>query len=188
MPATKPREIVLYIDGGSRGNPGPAAYAVVVKDSAGNPVATFSKFLGQKTNNVAEYQGLLAALDYALGHHHAKARVFSDSELLVRQIQGSYKVKSPDLKPLHEQARSMIARLESFSIEHVPREQNREADRLVNRALDDAEVGSSLKPAASSTPTVLRATAIHRRGVLNLQQPLPLREGEEVDVEIRRKR
>jgi GxxExxY protein len=139
MPATKPSGIVLYIDGGSRGNPGPAAYAVVVKGAAGNPVTAFSKFLGRATNNVAEYEGLLAALDYALHHRHMKPKVFSDSELLVRQLQGRYKVKSPELKVLYEKARHLIARLEAFSIEHVRREQNREADRLVNQALDDAE-------------------------------------------------
>jgi GxxExxY protein len=140
MPATKPSGIVLHIDGGSRGNPGPAAYAVVVKDAAGHPVTSFSRFLGRATNNVAEYEGLLAALDYALHHHHTKPKVFSDSELLVRQLQGRYKVKSPELKVLYEQARDLIARLEAFSIEHVRREQNREADRLVNQALDAAEV------------------------------------------------
>jgi ribonuclease HI len=139
MPKTKPSGIVLYIDGGSRGNPGPGAYAVVVKDSAGNPLTAFSKFLGPATNNAAEYQALLAALDYALHHHHKNAKVFSDSELLVRQIQGKYKVRSPDLKPLHGRAREMISRLEAFSIEHVRREQNREADRLVNQALDATE-------------------------------------------------
>ncbi|MBI1940216.1 MAG: GxxExxY protein [Acidobacteria bacterium] len=139
MPATNRDGVVLYIDGGSRGNPGPAAYGVVVKDAAGNPLTAFSKFLGRTTNNVAEYEGLLAGLDYALSHHRSKVKVCADSELMVRQIQGRYKVKSADLKPLHERARQMIGRLEDFSIEHVRREQNREADRLVNQALDAAE-------------------------------------------------
>ncbi|HUU15077.1 MAG TPA: ribonuclease HI family protein [Terriglobia bacterium] len=188
MPATKPSGIVLYIDGGSRGNPGPAAYAVVVKDAAGNPSTAFSKFLGPTTNNVAEYQGLLAGLDYALRHHHTKAKVFSDSELLVRQIQGRYKVKSPDLKPLHERARGMIARLEAFSIEHVRREQNREADRLVNQALDDADAGAGLRPAPTNAAAVLQSSATYRKGALNLPHLLPLAEGEEVELEIRRKK
>jgi probable phosphoglycerate mutase len=188
MPATKHSGVVMYIDGGSRGNPGPAAYAVVVKDAAGNPLTAFSKVLGRTTNNVAEYQGLLAGLDYALQHHHLKLKVLSDSELLVRQVQGRYKVKSPNLQPLHERARGMIARLEVFSIEHVPRERNREADRLANQALDDAEVGAGLRPAPTNTPAVLQTSATYRNGLLNFHHALPLAEGEEVDLEIRRKK
>ncbi len=138
MPATTPSGIIAYIDGGSRGNPGPAACAVVVQDSTGNPLTSFFQFLGRTTNNVAEYRGLLSALDYAQQHPHLKVRIFSDSELLVRQIQGRYKVKSLDLKPLHAEALRLISRLQGFSIEHVRRERNREADRLVNQALDEA--------------------------------------------------
>lgn len=190
MPA-RHSSVIMHIDGGSRGNPGPAAYAVVVRSADGAPLAAFSKFLGEATNNVAEYQGLLAALDYALKHHHLRLRVLSDSELLARQIEGTYKVRSADLKPLHAQARQMIARLETFAIEHVPREQNREADRLVNQALDGAAVGAGLKPVlprSQPAPVIpLRTTAIHQRGVLKLHEALPLAEGEEVDLEIRRK-
>jgi ribonuclease HI len=188
MSSDRPTGVVMHIDGGSRGNPGPAAYAVVVKAADGAPLAGFSKLLGEATNNVAEYEGLLAALSYALRHHHLRLRVVSDSELLVRQIQGSYKVKSPDLKPLHQRARQMIERFAAFSIEHVRREQNREADRLVNQALDAAEartIGSESRP---SPVTVLRAAARHFGGVLKLQHPLPLTEGEEVELEIRRKK
>jgi ribonuclease HI len=180
--------VVMHIDGASRGNPGPAAYAVVVKAADGAPLAGISKFLGRATNNVAEYEGLLAALGYALRHHQFRLRVVSDSELLVRQVQGSYKVKSPDLKPLHLRAREMIARLAAFSIEHVRREQNREADRLVNQALDAVEartIGGEPRP---FPVTVLRAAARHFGGVLKLQHPLPLTEGEEVELEIRRKK
>jgi probable phosphoglycerate mutase len=179
--------IVMHIDGASRGNPGPAAYAVVVKAADGAPLAAVAKFLGQATNNVAEYEGLLAALGYALRHHHLRLKVVSDSELLVRQIQGSYKVKSADLKPLHQRAREMIARLEAFSIEHVRREQNREADRLVNQALDATEAGKSTGKARPAPYITFRASATHHRGVLKLQHPLPLAEGEEVDLEIHRK-
>lgn len=132
-------EIVVHIDGGSRGNPGPAAYGVTVEDASGAPIAEFSKFLGRATNNVAEYHGLLAALEFSLQHSHHRVRILTDSELMARQIQGRYKVKSPDLKPLFERARQMIQRLENFSIQHVPREQNAEADRLANQALDAAE-------------------------------------------------
>jgi probable phosphoglycerate mutase len=195
MPKTHPSqgtELVAYIDGASRGNPGPAAYAVVVESTEGASLAAFSKFLGRASNNVAEYQALLAALDYGLEHHHRRLRVLSDSELLVRQILGSYKVKSPDLKPLHEKARQTIARLEAFTIQHVPREKNREADRLANLALDAAEVGTGFKPAPGVPPPplseVLRASATFRRGIFKPHRDLPLTEGEEVELEIRRKK
>ena len=134
-------EIVAHIDGGSRGNPGPAAYGVAIETAQGQPVTAFAKFIGKTTNNFAEYQGLLAALEYALSHGYPRLRVLTDSELMARQISGQYKVRSPDLKPLHDKAQAMIARLESFSIRHVYREHNREADRLANKAMDDAERG-----------------------------------------------
>jgi ribonuclease HI len=179
--------IVMRIDGASRGNPGPAAYAVVVEAGDGAPLAALSKYLGKTTNNVAEYEGLLAALDYALRHRRLRLRVFSDSELLVRQIQGRYKVKSQELKPLVERAREMIARLEAFSIQHVPRERNREADRLVNQALDAAGKGKAPAGSQPAPPASLRATATYRDGILKPRQELPLAEGEEVELEIRRK-
>ncbi len=112
-----------------------------MKRRKARPVTAFAKFIGKTTNNFAEYQGLLAALDYALSHGYPRLRVLTDSELMARQISGRYKVRSPDLKPLHDKAQAMIARLESFSIRHVYREQNREADRLANQAMDDAERG-----------------------------------------------
>src|SRR5439155_4882447 len=139
MPSKSDAQIIAHIDGGSRGNPGPAAYAVVLEAADGARLGSFSKFLGRATNNFAEYQGLLAALEYALAHDYRRLRVESDSELLVRQVQGRYKVKSPDLRPLWEQARRMIDRFEAFSIRHVPREQNTDADRLVNKVLDAAQ-------------------------------------------------
>lgn len=190
--ATRERSgtVVMHIDGGSRGNPGPAAFAVVVEDAQGAPLDAFSKFLGEVTNNVAEYEGLLAALSYALRHRHPRVKVISDSELLVRQMQGRYKVKSEDLKPLHNQAREIARRLEAFTIEHVRREQNREADRLVNEALDTAESGlkkASLFRDFTVTARPLRVKAKFVQGALEFQTSLPLREGEEVDVEIHRK-
>ena len=106
-----------------------------------SPSRRLAKFIGETTNNFAEYQGLLAALEYALSHGYPRLRVLTDSELMARQISGQYKVRSPDLKPLYDKAQAMIARLESFSIRHVYREQNREADRLANQAMDDAERG-----------------------------------------------
>lgn len=145
MPAHPiPFQVVAHIDGASRGNPGPAAYGVVLESEDGAPLATLSKTLGHTTNNVAEYHALLATLDYAVEHQVRRLKVHTDSELLARQIQGVYKVRSPDLKPLHERARIAITRLESFSIQHVRREQNSEADRLANLALDDAKLGTRL--------------------------------------------
>lgn len=132
-------QVIAHIDGASRGNPGPAAYGVVLESDEGALLTTLSKTIGHTTNNVAEYHGLLAALEYAQQHDIRRLKVLSDSELMARQIQGAYKVKSPDLKPLYERARSAIARLESFSIEHVRREHNREADKLANKALDGAK-------------------------------------------------
>jgi probable phosphoglycerate mutase len=134
-------KVIVHIDGGSRGNPGPAAYGVVIDSADGPRLAAFSGYLGKATNNVAEYQGLIAALDHVLRKHYLRVHVRTDSELLELQIKGVYKVKSPGLRPLHERALELISRLESFSIEHVPRERNREADRLANRALDEAQSG-----------------------------------------------
>ena len=182
------REVVAYIDGGSRGNPGPAAYGVVVCNAEGARLASFSKFLGRATNNVAEYQGLLAALGYALEHRHSRLKVVSDSELLARQITGQYKVKSPDLKVLHERARALIAQFDSFTIKHVLREHNREADRLVNESLDVAEAKKQSQAPIPRAPHSLRASATYRQGVLRLDETLPLNEGEEVSVEIRRRK
>jgi ribonuclease HI len=132
-------QVVAHIDGASRGNPGPAAYGVVLESADGAPLATLSKTLGQTTNNVAEYHALLAALDYVLENQIPRLKVLTDSELMARQIQGAYKVRSPDLKPLYERSRSAIAKLESFSIQHVRREHNRDADRLANEALDGSK-------------------------------------------------
>lgn len=137
--SNKPTDLVAHIDGGSRGNPGPAAFAAVIKTADGQLVDEISGFLGRATNNVAEYQALLAAVDYALAHKCSGLRVLADSELLVHQINGVYKVKNPGLKPLYDRAKQLIARLESFSIQHVYREENREADRLANRTLDAAK-------------------------------------------------
>jgi len=131
-------ELVAHIDGGSRGNPGPAAFAAVMKTADGELVDEVSGFLGRTTNNVAEYRALLAALDYALTHKCRRLRVLADSELLVHQINGVYKVKNAGLRPLYDEAKHLISRIESFSIQHVYREDNREADRLANQTLDAA--------------------------------------------------
>jgi ribonuclease HI len=139
-PATN--AIKANIDGGARGNPGPSAYGVVVRDSNGEIIAELSDYLGIQTNNYAEYSGLLAALDFAVREKHLSFKVLSDSELLVRQMQGRYKVKSPGLIDLYNRARALVRKLEHFSIDHVLRESNREADRLVNQVLDSRARGT----------------------------------------------
>jgi ribonuclease HI len=128
--------LVAHSDGGARGNPGPAGYGVVIEDQAGRKVAQLSEYLGHQTNNFAEYQGLIAALEYAIKHGPKALKLISDSELLVRQIKGIYKVKNPTLQDLHARAKELIAQLEWFSIGHALREHNQEADRLANEAMD----------------------------------------------------
>jgi ribonuclease HI len=133
----KPESIlVAHVDGGARGNPGPAGFGVVLEDERGRKVDALSGFLGHQTNNVAEYSGLLAALDYAQKHGYKALKVVADSELLVKQIRGEYKVKSPNLQDLYSRARVMIRGLEWFRIEHTLRGGNKEADALANEAMD----------------------------------------------------
>ncbi len=146
---------VAYIDGASRGNPGPASYAVVLQGPDGATKFEIGKYVGRATNNVAEYYGLIAALDYAASEKIPRLRVRSDSELLVRQMQGRYKVKNAALKPLHERAQKLARALDCFVIEHVMREQNRDADALGNLALDrggSADTASRPESASSAAP------------------------------------
>jgi len=131
------KTLFAHIDGGARGNPGPAGYGVHLVDDKGNLVAEISRYLGHRTNNFAEYSALIAALEYAMQHGWNGLRVISDSELLVKQIRGEYKVKSPDLKELYDRAMILIRKLAPFSIQHVLREKNRDADRLANWAMDN---------------------------------------------------
>lgn len=170
------------IDGASRGNPGPAAYAVILRAPDGRTLVEFSKPIGRASNNVAEYYALIAALDYAASHRIARLRVESDSELLVRQLQGRYRVRSTELRPLYERARRLVAALESFSIHHVPREQNRAADRLANAALDRTAGGRA--PAGDSERKIVRAR--YCAGVFEPDEPLDLPEGAEVEITIRK--
>ena len=125
-----------HCDGGSRGNPGPSGYGAVLTDAEGNPLAELAEYLGIRTNNYAEYSGLLAVLAWALEHGHSHLKVVSDSELMVKQVQGKYKVNSPDLKPLWQEARNRIARLQAFEISHALRHKNKAADALANQAMD----------------------------------------------------
>jgi len=128
--------ISAHCDGGARGNPGPSGFGALIQDSDGRVLAELSEFLGIQTNNFAEYSGLLASLDYALANGHRRLRVVSDSELMVKQIQGKYQVKSPGLRPLFEQAKKKIAQLDGFEIVHALRHKNKDADRLANEAMD----------------------------------------------------
>lgn len=127
----------IHIDGASRGNPGDAGFGVYVTRPDGTEVAGLYGYIGRASNNVAEYQALLHALRYALAQGARRVRVFSDSELVVRQMDGTYRVKHPDMIPLHREARALFGRFEEALLAHVRREQNREADRLANRALDE---------------------------------------------------
>lgn len=133
---TPERYLIAHIDGGARGNPGPAGYGVALRDSAGKPIAELSEYLGHKTNNYAEYSGLLGALDFCVKQGEPALKVISDSELMVKQLNGVYKVKSPELKVLYDEARKRINHLQWFRAEHVLREKNKDADRLANEAMD----------------------------------------------------
>jgi len=190
-PATKslfqndsPREnppdhyLVAHSDGGARGNPGPAGYGVVIQDQSGRKVAQLSEYLGHQTNNFAEYQGLIAALEYALQHGPKALKLISDSELLVRQIKGIYKVKNATLQDLHGRAKELIAQMEWFSIGHALREHNTEADRLANEAMDRGmgrsagadRVARALMPANAleTTPARQEFEGVIRNGVVEL--------------------
>ena len=178
------------IDGGSRGNPGPASYGVVIRNPRGEVVAKLKKYIGRMTNNVAEYYGLIAALDYAQSRGIRAPRVESDSELVVRQMRGQYKVKSAELRPLFERARKMAQTFASFKIEHVYRDQNAEADALANEALDEtsgapARITPDTPAAKPQPPQPRRIRARFRNGALVPIHPLDLPEGSEVEILVR---
>jgi ribonuclease HI len=176
------------IDGAARGNPGPASYGVIIRDGGGELVAKLKKYIGRMTNNVAEYYGLIAALDYAESHGIRSLRVESDSELLVKQMQGQYKVKSEDLRPLFERAKKMSTGFESFRIDHIYREQNREADALANEALDETS-GVSGAPAKAVAPDAKPGPrwiqARFRSGILYPLEDIDLPDGTEVQIVLR---
>jgi len=136
----EPRETggwyTAHCDGGSRGNPGTAGYGAIVEDPQGNTVARLSEFLGSQTNNFAEYKGLLAVLAWARENGVRRLRVISDSELMVKQMKGQYKVASPGLRPMWEEAKRLAQELDRFEIRHTLRGGNKEADRLANEAMD----------------------------------------------------
>lgn len=144
--------LIAHIDGGARGNPGPAGYGVSITDGSGKKVAELSEFLGNQTNNFAEYSGLLAALEYAIAHGHKSLQVVSDSELLVKQMKGIYKVKSESLIDIYHEAKDLIRKLDSFSVRHVLRAQNKDADRLANLAMDRGMGRASAEPLPAPKP------------------------------------
>jgi ribonuclease HI len=180
--------VTANVDGGARGNPGPAAYGIVLREAGGATLLATGKCVGRATNNVAEYYGLIAALDAARERGVTRLRVESDSELLVRQMQGRYRVKSPDLKPLHERAAKLARGFEHFEIAHVRREHNREADRLVNAALDGEGGGETrapkleARPPADAAPRTIRAR--YRGGMLVPTELLDIPEGAEVEIRV----
>lgn len=181
---------LAHIDGASRGNPGPAAYAVILRRPDGSKIVEIGKQIGRETNNVAEYYGLIAALDYAADHGIRALRVLSDSELLVRQMLGQYKVKNAALKPLFERARKLTRALEYFAIEHVPREANGDADALANLALDRMNSSAFIEqqPAGNPVDFSIKPRQIRARlvgGKLVPQQPLDYPEGTYFDIELR---
>lgn len=137
MPITsKSRHLIIKFDGASRGNPGPAAVGALIEDEAGKVLLRISDEIGRATNNQAEYKALIRALEYAVAIGGGSLDIRSDSELVVRQIAGQYRVKNPGLKPLYEKARQLLSRFEEYTIESVPRYLNSEADSLANQAFD----------------------------------------------------
>lgn len=178
--------LVAHSDGGARGNPGPAGYGVVVQNESGKKVAALSEYLGHQTNNFAEYQGLIAALEYALKHGPKALKVISDSELLVRQIKGIYKVKNPVLQDLHARAKELIAKLDWFSIGHALREHNQEADRLANEAMDrgTGRVARPAQPLAQALPPQ-ELEGVVRGGKIELTSG-SLPEGTRVQIRVKR--
>lgn len=185
--------LIAHSDGGARGNPGPSGYGVVIQNESGHKVGALSEYLGHQTNNFAEYQGLIAALEFALQHGPKALKLISDSELLVRQIKGIYKVKNPTLQDLHARAKQLIAQLDWFEIDHALREHNREADRLANEAMDRGSRGGkttrmssdpgSTTPAASQV--VQEFEGVVRNGKVELLNGT-LPEGTRVQLRARR--
>jgi ribonuclease HI len=179
--------LIAHSDGGARGNPGPAGYGVVIKDESGAKLAALSEYLGHQTNNFAEYQGLIAALEYALQHGPKALKVISDSELLVRQIKGIYKVKNAVLQDLHGRAKELIAQLDWFSIGHAFREQNQEADQLANEAMDKGTGRALTRVAVPAQPAgqAQEFEGVVRDGVVELSNG-SLPEGTRVQVRVKR--
>jgi len=161
-----------HCDGGSRGNPGPAGYGAVIEDPQGRVVARLSEFLGRQTNNYAEYSGLLAVLYWAIENGAKKLRVVSDSELMVNQMKGRYKVGSPGLRPLWEEAKRRAARLERFEMGHTLRGGNKEADRLANEAMDRGMGKSGVSGAGGVSKSASQSAAADKSAPAGPRQVL----------------
>ncbi|MFC1983691.1 ribonuclease HI family protein [Chloroflexota bacterium] len=131
------KRVIIHADGASRGNPGPAAIGVTIKDERGKLITSISQRIGRTTNNQAEYRAIITALEEAIRLGTKQVNINSDSELVVKQINGQYRVKKATLKPLYQQLIQLLGSLESFTITHIPRQQNKEADDLANQALDN---------------------------------------------------
>jgi ribonuclease HI len=164
-PTPSKEMLIAHCDGGSRGNPGPAGYGAVIEDQNGRILARLSEYLGKRTNNYAEYSALLGVLAWCLENKQPRLRVVADSELMVKQMQGKYKVNSPDLRPLWEEARRRANQLERFEIAHTLRGGNKEADQLANEAMDrgmgrtpSAPISAAPSPKNASTPAVSSST------------------------------
>jgi ribonuclease HI len=163
--------LTAHCDGGSRGNPGPSGYGAVIEDAQGRILAELSEFLGIQTNNFAEYSGLLGVLRWAIEHNVKRLRVISDSELMVKQMQGKYKVASPVLRPLFEEARKMVRRIESFEMRHTLRGGNKVADRLANEAMDKG-MGRAAIPQVGKPADFAASRMASQRGSESASRPV----------------
>ena len=132
--------LTIFTDGVARGNPGEGGFGVIIKDTDGTIIEEVGGYIGVTTNNIAEYTALVTALKTAIKYSDGKIIVYSDSELMVRQLNGIYKVKNEGLLPLYKEAKKLISNFGDFIIEHIPREKNKEADALANRAVDRKEI------------------------------------------------
>jgi ribonuclease HI len=176
--------LIAHCDGGSRGNPGPSGFGAVLEEESGQIVARLSDFLGVQTNNYAEYAGLLAVLRWALEHGRRRVRVISDSELMVKQMKGVYKVASPGLRPLWEEAKKLARQLEKFEMGHTLRGGNKEADRLANEAMDRGmgkkASGAGVPSSSAGSAGPARANAYERPPTRSSQQPAIPKQAREV--------
>jgi probable phosphoglycerate mutase len=165
---TASKVMVAHVDGGSRGNPGPSGYGAYITDAEGHKLAELGEFLGVQTNNFAEYSGLIAALEYAVEHGYGTVKVVSDSELLVKQMKGQYKVRSEALLAIYAEAKTLIRKLDRFEIRHVLRHLNKDADRLANAAMDRG-MGRAAAPRADAyeKPPVQPAEIKELRGFVS---------------------
>lgn len=137
MPVSEDQKLIFFIDGAARGNPGRAGAGVAVCNSDGQIIARKKLYLGETTNNVAEYRSFLLALEESLARKAREVQIYTDSQLLARQWEGRYKVRDPKLKELYEKAHRLAGGLQSCQVTHIPREKNKEADALANQAIDD---------------------------------------------------